>query len=115
MNILNGQLATIKNSQISHQNLAGVPSLFNPEGRRMFSLRITEEESTILIASGWTVKIGLDEEMNDVSYLPVRLVEGFWQFLSVPDLRDVTLKLYGLPYEYQGRNGIAAYLAAIED
>jgi hypothetical protein len=131
----NDSNVTLEDVRIVFRNFAGKKDRFNPEGKRSFSVVLTEEQADRMQADGWNVKRRPPREEGDerfnyikvaVSYMvrPPRIVlissrgrttldEETCELLDWADVAMVDVILH--PYKWDGTfgTGIKAYLYAI--
>lgn len=127
----------INDARIIHRNFEGRGDKYNREGDRNFAIIIPNQEiADKLIELGWNVKIKppREEEEEPFMFLPVkikfngrgpqvylrtgsklnRLDEESVGVLDQVDIRSVDLDIRPYEWNVNGKNGITAYLQAIE-
>lgn len=131
-----GDIIQIDDARITHRNFSGLPSKFNREGDRNFSLVIDDSEiADALIEAGWNVKIKPPREEGDTPFmfLPVkvkfndrgpgvylksgkamaRLNEESIDCLDNVDILSVDLDIRPYDWDVNGKTGRTAYLQSI--
>ena len=127
----------INDARIIHRNFEGRGDKYNREGDRNFAVIIPNHEiADKLIEAGWNVKIKppRNEDEEPFMFLPVkikfngrgpqvylrtgsklnRLDEESVGILDQVDIRSVDLDIRPYEWNVNGKNGITAYLQAIE-
>ena len=127
----------INDARIIHRNFEGRGDKYNREGDRNFAVIIPNHEiADKLIEAGWNVKIKppRNDDEEPFMFLPVkikfngrgpqvylrtgsklnRLDEESVGILDQVDIRSVDLDIRPYEWNVNGKNGITAYLQAIE-
>lgn len=122
----------IENAQICSKNFSGRTSMYNPTGRRGFTVILDEETAQQVIDSGWNVKVKDGREEGDPPryYLDVNvkyekfppaiylitskskttLDEETVGQLDGASVTNCDLIITPYHWEFNGKNGIKAYL-----
>lgn len=77
--IENAILKGISGKDIRFKNFAGKQTDYNPEGKRTFSILLTDEEAEELASKGWRIKMlenRKDPEAPDIPIIKVRVSYG---------------------------------------
>ena len=128
----------IEDARLTYKNFRGEGSKYNREGDRNFAVIIPNDEiKDILVEAGWNVKIKepRDGYEDPFMFLPVkikfnnrgpaiyvlsgnnpprRLNEDTIDMLDEIDIAGVNLDLRPYEWEVNGKQGITAYLQAME-
>lgn len=133
---INDNNETFEDAHIVFRNFGGREGLYNSEGDRSFSIRLTDEQADHLEKKGWNVKRKPPREEGDdnFNHLPVKvgfkgprpprivmvtsrgrtnLDETLCEILDFADIKTVDLIVRPYQWAVNGKTGIKAYLHAI--
>lgn len=122
----------IENAVLVSRNFSGKKGKFNAEGRRNFSVQLRSEDGEKLAKDGWPIRCALpkDEYDDHLCYMTVKvkfevkppviylvsgnnktlLSEENLNILDYIDIENADLILSPYQYEFNGKEGITAYL-----
>lgn len=119
-----------ENVRIVHRNFSGRLGTYNRDGKRSFSIVLTEEEAVMLGEAGYNVKIRHQDDGSVFAYIPVavnyrnvppkicRIANGKMLImdedtvstLDSADIENVDLIINGVKWDIDGRQGIKCYV-----
>lgn len=126
-------------TKLINKNFAGVPTQYNPGGRKEFTILFPEDVAEIYASQGWNVNIRERDDGMRVGYLKVDATENdkfkplfvqvikqgngkyrknIWTERTIAQLdsariKNVRLRLRPYNYTVRGQEGVKAYLSTM--
>lgn len=103
----------LKNAELGHKNFSGRETLFTEAGYRDFTVRLSDDQATYLLAEGWVLKNRTETHREHRLHVKLRPdFENVAWIDSCDNRFDVTIA--PIPWTLRERSGVSAILIGIK-